>query len=190
MKRRNRTANGREVSQNVCLAIKSDLVGQLTSSSRIIGPADGSRKLPFRFRGSQNRLPGIEDSASSRRCTNSAAEGICSREGFCPSTPVLALAPTTPNPTIYGLNLYQTCTFSAPFRRKPRPNCRFDCEPVLSRANPKIGRPGPVKPSQNIARNLSPRNPASLAARAKDEICLPGAHQRNLGPFPPQETAF
>ena len=44
----------------------------------------------------------------------------------------MAAVPTTPNPTIYGLHLYQTCTFSVPFRRKTARNRECDGEAVFT----------------------------------------------------------
>ena len=103
----------------------------------------------------------------------------------------MALVPTTSNPTIYGLHVYQMCTFSVPFRRKTRPNRPVEGEPVFARANPQVGRRRPVKPSQNGPESLPQKSRLFLAPRAKDwENCLPNAQQSKEGRFPPQETAF
>ena len=47
-------------------------------------------------------MPGTKEPATSRCCANSAAERVCSREGFCPSPHVLAAVLTAPNPTAYA----------------------------------------------------------------------------------------
>jgi hypothetical protein len=116
-----------------CLAIKSDLAGQIESHREVAS----SVRINFPQAG-RAALPGIE----SQRHGNSPAEGVCSREGFCQSSQVLAVVPTTPNPAIYGLHLYQTCTFSVPFRRKTARNGGCDGEPVFARANPQAGAAG------------------------------------------------
>jgi hypothetical protein len=77
--------------------------------------------------------------------------------GFCLSTCVLVLVPTTPNPTGYGLFLYQTCTFSILFQRKSARNRGCGGEPVFARANPQAGRGWADKTRPNIARDLFPR---------------------------------
>ena len=119
---------------------------------------------------------------------NRLAEGVRAREGFCPSTDVLALAPTTPNPTVYGVHLYQTCTFSVPFRQKNAlivsgPASRLSLARILKPAEltvktPPRSRPGPL-----------PEIPPVLDAGPGRGEVLSDAHQRKGGPFPPQETA-
>jgi len=112
-------------------------------------------------------------------------------EVFCLSTHVLASVPTPPNPTIYGLHLYHTCTFSVLFRRKTRPNRPADGEPVFARANPQVGRRKPVNPAKMLPRIWPPEIPPVLAARAKDgEDAYPTPKNARNGRFRPQETAF
>jgi hypothetical protein len=70
-------------------------------------------------------------------------------EGFCLAPHVLAPLPTTPNPTISELHLYQACTFSVLFRRKLRvivgaTASRFSLARILK------GHPSPV-PAQELA---------------------------------------
>jgi hypothetical protein len=61
---------------------KSDLAGQLTSC--IVGPAEDRALFRIDFpQAGRTALPGIE----SQRRGNSAAEGVCSREGFCLPNP-------------------------------------------------------------------------------------------------------
>ena len=80
-------------------------------------------------------------------------------EGFCPSTHVLALVPTTPNPTSYGAFLYETCTFSGPFRQKTARNDGCG-EPVFARADLKptaAGRQNSAQMSPGISSPQKPR---------------------------------
>jgi len=153
---------------------------RITHTSVSISPQSG-----------QAAVPGSQEPASATCPTNSAAEGVCSPERFCPSTPVLALAPTTPNSTVYGVCVYQTCTFSVPFRRKPRPNRPVDGGPFSLARILKPGRRRPTKPQPKCRpESPPPEIPPVFAAKAKDGESRPSAHERKEGPFPPQETAF
>jgi hypothetical protein len=60
----------------------------------------------------------------------SQLSGRC--EGFCRAPHVLVPAPAAPNPAIYRVLLYQTCTFSVPFRRKTARNRGCGGEPVFA----------------------------------------------------------
>jgi hypothetical protein len=81
-----------------------------------------------------------------------------------------------------------SCTKHVPFRyrfdEKPAvivrlTVSRFSLARILSRPR----QAGKAQPK------CSPRNPACFWP-PRTGRCLPDAHQRNLGPFPPQETAF
>jgi hypothetical protein len=140
-------------------------------------------------------------SRSSRSCTNSAAKGSAQAQRavvrVLSSHPSLALGPTTSNPTIYEVFVYQTCAFSAPFRRKTRANANrpLDGEPGFAalglheagaeRAGP--WRPEPVNYGSKIVRDLLPKKsrlfwPPGPRAGKNAQV--------TQGPFPRQETAF
>jgi hypothetical protein len=189
-----------------CLAIKSDRAGQLDPAAHhqpaltdhANFPFDSPRQSGLCTKASIWPHCGVASANSAQRLLPSSwprtLSSADSGEGFCLSTHVLALVPTTPNPTVYRVHLYQTCTFSVPFRRKPARNRGCDDVPVFACAIPKPATPGPVKRRPNIARNLiRPEIAPVLAARAKGgerKRCLPDAQERKEGPFPPQETAF
>jgi hypothetical protein len=88
----------------------------------------------------------------------------------------------TPNPTAYGLFVYQTCTFSVPFRRKTARNRGA----TASRFFAPSGRINPARMSPGIS---SPEIPPVLATVAKDRE-MATWRPPTQGPFPPQETAF
>jgi hypothetical protein len=103
----------------------------------------------------------------------------------------MALVPTTPNPTTYGCS----CTKPVPFRYRfdekpalivPLPVSRFLPVRILKPAA--AGRQNPAKISPGIPPPGT--TPISATVGQGQERWLPGADQRNLGPFPPQETAF
>jgi hypothetical protein len=124
-----------------------------------------------------------------QKFTGKERGGRC--EGFCPSTHVLALVPTTSNPAVYGLFVYQTCTLSVPFRRKTARNRGSDGGPVLAGANLQVGPTQAGKTPKMSPGISSTEIPPVLAAGAKGgENVLPDAQERKQGPFPPQETAF
>jgi hypothetical protein len=158
---------------------KSDQTGHFSSTIASSIRADGPRTaVSIRLSQKCAAMPANEKGGLTAALRQLAAEAsahefwpktLSSAEqwsGFCPSTHVLALVPTTPNPTVYGVLLYQTCTFSAPFRRKITCNRGCDGEPVFARANPQAGRRANKTPPKD--RPGSPtRNPACLAAGAQ-----------------------
>jgi hypothetical protein len=87
-------------------------------------------------------MPRSIECVEATRQSNGAAP-----EGFCLITYVLASVPTAPDSTSYTVFLYQTCTFSVPFRRKTARNRESNGQPVFARANPVAGRRNPASPS-------------------------------------------
>jgi hypothetical protein len=89
-----------------------------------------------------------------------------------------------------GCSCTKPVLFRYRFDEKPALNRPPHCEPVFARANPKPGR-RPVKTAAKSRPESLPRIDACFGHRGQGQgIWLPGADQRNLGPFPPQETAF
>jgi hypothetical protein len=118
-------------------------------------------------------------------------KGSAHVRGFVRAPEVLASVQLRQIQPVTGWTCTKRVPFRCSFRRKTDRNRGCDGEPVFARANPRAGRRRPVKPRPISPRNLSPRTTPVLATVAGDrERCLPGAHQRNLGPFPPQERAF
>jgi hypothetical protein len=114
---------------------------------------------------------------------HSAAEEVCSREGFCLSTHVLALVPTTPNPTIYGPHLR--------FDKKPpaivaATASRFSLARILKPAACSQVKPRPISPAIP-----SPQVSPVLAAGPKDGD-WPTQTPKNArkGRFRPKKMAF
>jgi hypothetical protein len=104
---------------------------------------------------------------------------VCSREGFVRAPHVLALVPTTPNPTTYGLHYTKRVPFRYRFDEKPPVNSGCDVVSRFSltrifRTTFWLGFTGPV--AGRLEDSLPPEIPPVLAAVAKEGRCLPDAH--------------
>jgi hypothetical protein len=83
-------------------------------------------------------------------------------------------------------------TKSNRLRAAPVPNVYLGCdgEPVFAGPNLQAGRRRPVKPRPMSAESLSRNHACFGHPSPRAGTCLPDAHQRNEGPFPPQRNGI
>jgi hypothetical protein len=108
--------------RSICSRTANHLRASLLALPGCYAPMESGRPRATKRRSQRDR-------ALSRQ---TRCRGLCLREGFCLSTHVLATVPTSPNRATYGVFLYQTCTFSVPFRRKTGRNRPLDGGPESS----------------------------------------------------------
>jgi hypothetical protein len=138
----------------------------------------------------QSRLaagPGSEEPAIWRCCANSIAEGVCPLRGFVQApTFWRSFQPHQIQP-FTGRTCTKTCTFSVPFRRKPRPNGPVHGEPVFARANPQAGRRWPVSPPKYRPESLPQKSRLFWPLGPRTEEIPPTPKNAREGRFRPKK---